>query len=211
MKKLEIISISIIIISFIIGLYTFQFFPEKIASHWGLHGEANKYTNKFFGLFFLPFIMMLIFGVLTIIPKIDPLKKNIEDFIKYYNTFILMIILFIFYIYLLTIAWNFGYKFNMNFMFIPVLGLLFIYTGSILNKLQRNWFIGIRTPWTMSSDKVWKKTHKLGSKLFKISGIIILFGIFFIDSIWIFVLVPIIISVIWLIIYSYLEYKKEKK
>ena len=79
-----------------------------------------------------------------------------------------------------------------------------------MKKAERNWFIGIRTPWTMSSDKVWKKTHLLASKIYKAVGIIIILGIFFQNYlIWI-ILVSAIGSAIYLVVYSYLEYNKIK-
>jgi len=99
----------------------------------------------------------------------------------------------------------------MNIALIPALGFLFFYIGMIMKHLKRNWFIGIRTPWTISSDKVWDKTHKLGGILFRISGVITIFGIFFKNYLLWFVLAPLLVSAVWLIVYSYLEYRKEQK
>jgi len=211
MNKNNIISIVIIILSFLIGIYAYQYFPEKIASHWGSDGQVNGYMSKFWGIFLVPIISIALLLLFNFIPKLDPLKKNYNKFKEYYYSFISMIIIFLFYIFLLTIIWNFGIIFNMSLAIIPALGFLFFYIGILLKHLKRNWFIGIRTPWTISSDRVWDKTHKLGSKLFIISGIITLFGIFFQSYMIWFMLVPILVSSIWLFIYSYLEYKKIKK
>jgi len=81
----------------------------------------------------------------------------------------------------------------------------------LLEKSERNWFIGIRTPWTMSSDKIWHKTHILGGKLFKIAGIIAIIGIFFGKIAFFFIIIPMILFAIYLVVYSYLEYRKLKK
>ncbi len=94
---------------------------------------------------------------------------------------------------------------------IPALGILFYYAGILVENAKRNWFIGIRTPWTLSSEKVWDKTHKIGGKLFKIAGIIALLGILFQKYALFFVLVPIISVAIYTIVYSYFEYQKETK
>ena len=211
MKKILIIALTIIVISFIIGVSLYSYFPDRIASHWGPNGEVNGYMPKFLGLFLMPIISIGIFILFYFIPKLDPLKKNYQDFQKYYDSFILIMIIFLFYIHILTILWNLHVVFNMNHTLIPALGFLFFYIGILVKNLKRNWFIGIRTPWTISNDKVWKKTHILGSNLFMISGVITLFGIF-LDGyfIWL-VLVPILISSIWLVIYSYLEWRKEQK
>ena len=79
------------------------------------------------------------------------------------------------YIYALTLLWNLGYTdFGMSRAMLPAMGLLFIFIGYMLRKAKRNFFIGIRTPWTLSSDKVWDETHRLGAILFMISGVLAL-------------------------------------
>ena len=210
-KNVIIAAIALIIISFIISIYFYNLFPEKIASHWNTSGEVDSYMSKGIGLFLFPIVSLAILLLFLFIPLIDPLKKNIVKFRKYFDWFILLIIFFLFYIYLLTIFWNLGYEFNMNLALIPALGFLFYFIGILIEKSKRNWFVGIRTPWTLSSDKVWDKTHKLGGKLFKISGIIAIIGIFFEKYIIWFVLIPVLISVVWTFVYSYVEYRKLKK
>ena len=154
---------------------------------------------------------LIFFLIFILVPQIDPLRKNIAKFRNHYNTFILVFMIFMFYVYLLTLSWNLGYRFNMSLMILPALTLFFIYIGFLLEKTKRNWFIGIRTPWTLSSDIVWDKTHKLGGLLFKISGAIILFGAFFQKYLTWFIVIPIIISTIFLLIYSYVIYERLKK
>jgi uncharacterized membrane protein len=210
MKKIKLITLAIILISFLIGIFLYPMFPEKIASHWNAQGQVNGYTTKFLGLFLVPIISLFLFFLFILIPKIDPYKKNIEKFRKYYNNFILLIILFLFYIHLLTILWNTDIKFNLMRALSPAFAILFYYTGILITNAKRNWFIGIRTPWTLSSEKVWNKTHKIGGKLFKLIGIISLLGILFPNyAIW-FILVPVIITTIYLLFYSYFEFKKIK-
>jgi len=121
-----------------------------------------------------------------------------------------LIILFLFYLYLLTILWNFGNKFSMNQVLSPAFGILFFYCGILIEKVKRNWFIGIKTPWTLSNEKVWDKTHQLGGKLFKIVGIIAFLGIIFPNYTFFLILFPVIAVSIYTVVYSYFEYQKEK-
>ena len=93
----------------------------------------------------------------------------------------------------------------MRQLMMPALGILFYYCGVLIENAKRNWFIGIRTPWTLSSDSVWEKTHKIGGKLFKIAGIIALFGIFFPNYTFLFVLIPVVSVAIYTAAYSYFE------
>ena len=210
MKKTTIIIIGIILISFIIAIYIYPQMPDQMASHWNIQGQVNDYLPKFWGLFLMPLISLGIFLLFLLIPKIDPLKKNIEKFRKYFDWFIVLIIVFLFYIFLLSLFWNLEYRFDMGIMIIPAIAVLFYFIGVILKHAKRNWFIGIRTPWTLSSDIVWDKTHQLGAKLFKASAIIALIGILFNEyAIW-FTIIPIIVSVLYLLIYSYFAYQKVK-
>jgi len=210
MKKTNIIIFLIIFLSFTLAFYFYSQMPDQMASHWNTKGEVDDHMSKFWGLFLMPLISLGMFLIFIFIPKIDPLKNNIKKFRKYFDWFIVLIIAFLFYIYLLSIYWNLGYQFNIGIMIIPAISILFYFIGVILKQSKRNWFIGIRTPWTLSSDIVWDKTHQLGSKLFKTSAIIALIGIFFNQyALW-FTVIPIIASALYLVIYSYLKYRKIK-
>jgi len=211
MKKNNIIIILIILISFFIGVYFYPQMPDEMASHWNIKGEVDDYMLKFWGLFLMPIISLGLFLLFILIPKIDPLKDNIEKFRKYFDAFIVLIIVFLFYIYLLSIFWNLGFRFDMGRLMVPALGILFYYCGILVENAKRNWFIGIRTPWTLSNEKVWEKTHKIGGKLFKIAGLIAFLGIFFPNYSFYFILVPVLLVAVYTIAYSYSEYQKETK
>jgi len=208
MRKINILVSGVILLSFATGIYFYPQVPEKMASHWNARGEVNGYLSKFWGLFLIPFVSSALFLFFLLIPKIDPLGENIEEFREYYDGFIVLFVLFLSYIHILTLLWNLGYRFDMGQAIIPSLGFLFFYLGILMENAQRNWFIGIRTPWTLSSEDVWDKTHKLGGKLFKVAGVIAVLGIFFKDYALLFLLAPILGFTIYLVIYSYFEYQK---
>ncbi|MDD5145698.1 MAG: DUF1648 domain-containing protein [Candidatus Pacebacteria bacterium] len=211
MRKSELAAILIILISFVVGIYFYPKMPQEMASHWNSQGKVDGYTSKFWGLFLMPIISAGMFLLFVLIPRIDPLKENIKTFRKYFDWFIFLIFVFLFYLYVLTIVWNSGYKFDLVRFLAPAFGLLFYSAGVLVENAKRNWFIGIRTPWTLSNDVVWDKTHKLGGRLFKISAGISFLGIFFPDFAIYFVIIPVILFSIYLFAYSYLEYKKNNK
>lgn len=211
MRKSEALAIGLILLTFGMGIYYYPQLPDRIASHWNAQGRVDGYMSKDAGLFLMPFISVVLFLLFVLIPRIDPLKANIAVFRKYYDWFVVIMMLFLFYLYLLTILWNSGTRFNMVVFLVPALGILFYYCGVLIKNAKRNWFIGIRTPWTLSSENVWDKTHKIGGKLFKIAGIIAVLGVLFQSQALLFVLVPVILTALYTIIYSYFEYQKEKK
>ena len=156
-------------------------------------------------------ILFLIILLLMAIPRIDPLKKNIEKFRNYYNGLIVIFTLFMFWIHILIILWSVDTKIPITYAIIPAITLLFFYIGILLPKTKRNWFVGIRTPWTLSSDRVWDTTHKKGGLVFKILAVIMLISLFYPDyMLWI-IIIPILLAVAYLFAYSYLEYQKEAK
>ena len=123
----------------------------------------------------------------------------------------IVIFSFLFYIYLLTLAWNYGVIFNLTQFMSPGLSLLFFYTATLLQNTKMNWFVGIRTPWTMSNPVVWQKTHKLGATLFEMVAILTLIGMIFpLVAFYVF-FIPLMVSIMVIYFYSYWEYTKISK
>jgi uncharacterized membrane protein len=197
----------IILVNFVSSIILYPLMPEMIASHWDMNGIVNGYMPKFWGLFLVPFLTVGITLLLVFLPRIDP-KGNIKKFSSSYESFLIAFIAFMTYIHALTLAWNMGIRFSFNIATIPAFAILFFCLGMLLGKAKQNWFIGIRTPWTLSSETVWDKTHKLGASIFKGCGILSLAGIFFPTYSIIFMLVPVILGSIYLTFYSYFEWRK---
>lgn len=208
MKKSIVLIIFLVLVSFVLAFYFYPLMPNRVASHWNILGEVNGYTGKLLGLFLIPFIIGLLNVLFIFIPDLDPERKNIEKFRDVFNWFIVAFDVFLLYLYLLTILWNTGHRFNMTSALMPALAALFYVVGILLGKAKRNYTIGIRLPWTLANDIVWDKTHRLGSKLFKIVAVITLLGAFLPDYTFWLLFVPLIGSIIYLIVYSYLVFRK---
>ncbi|MCS7105698.1 MAG: SdpI family protein [Candidatus Aenigmarchaeota archaeon] len=208
MRKSEVIAFFIVILYFVLAFYLYPQMPEKMASHWNVEGRVDGYLPKSLALFLIPIISFFLFLLFLTIPRIDPLKKNIEKFRNYFDAFFILILLFLFYLYSLTILWNLGLEFNIIKNLVPAFSVLFFYTGVLVENAKRNWFIGIRTPWTLSSEKVWDKTHKLAGKLIKIASLITLFGFFFESFAFYFLILPVLFACFYSVVYSYFEFRK---
>jgi len=202
-----------VIAATIVGVVLWNRLPDLMASHWGPNDEVNGYISKFWGVFLMPLITLGMLVLFMIIPSIDPLKANIAQFRDVFNLFITLIVAFMVYIYFLTLRWNLGYTdLGISKALLPALGILFFFVGYMLRKAKRNFFIGIRTPWTLSSDRVWDETHRLGSVLFMISGALAFIGSFFggMTAFW-FLLAPLMIATLITLVYFYLIYQREVK
>ena len=208
-----IVSLVLIAAATLVGILLWNQLPEQMASHWDVNDQVNGYMPKFWGLFLMPLVTLGMLALFLIIPEIDPLKANITQFREVFNLFIALIIGFMIYVHGLTLAWSLGYhNFKMSMAMLPFMGLLFIAIGFMLRKAKRNFFIGIRTPWTLSSDRVWDETHRLGATLFMVSGALAVVGGFFggMVAFWM-LFVPLIGSTLFLLVYSYVLYRRETK
>ncbi|MDI6799527.1 MAG: SdpI family protein [Actinomycetota bacterium] len=123
--------------------------------------------------------------------------------------FITLIFAFLFLVYAYSLLWNIGIEIDINILMPVAIGLLIFYSSVLIEHAKPNWFIGIRTPWTLSSDEVWEKTHKLGGRLSKVAGLISAFGVLFKDFAFFIVIIPVTLVSIYSIPYSFFEYQKQ--
>jgi uncharacterized membrane protein len=212
-KITSIIVLTLVAMAVIAGAVLWNQLPDQVPSHWNANDQVDGYLPKFWGVFLMPLIALGMFALFLVVPNLDPLKANIAQFRETFNLFIVFIIGFLLYVHGLTLAWALGYNdFKMSAALLPMMGLLFIFIGYLLRQAKRNFFIGIRTPWTLSSDSVWDKTHQLGSALFMLSGAFAMLGSLIggMTAFWL-MFVPLIGSTLFLVIYSYVLYRAETR
>ena len=212
-KATTILVLVMIVIAVLAGWLLWNQLPEQMASHCNSNDQVDGYMTKFWGVFMMPLVILGMLALFIVVPGIDPLKANIAQFRGAFNLFIVLISAFMLYVHGLTLAWSLGYQeFKMSAAMLPFLGVVFIFIGYMLRQAKRNFFIGIRTPWTLSSDMVWDKTHQLGSILFMASGALAIIGSFFggMTAFWLF-FVPLMASTVVLVVYSYILYRSETK
>lgn len=211
----ESLPLSMIVLMFAIAIYAGPMVETnakgEIISHWDFSGNANGYMEKTAALFILPIITLFIYLAFLLIPKIDVYAKNIEHFAQQFWGFRVIFVFVMLAIYIASILPNLGYwnTFDPLIIIIPAIALLFFYVGYMLNFTKRNFFIGVRTPWTISDERVWEKTNRLAGKLFWICGALTFVALLAPSDarLWL-VLVPAILVAIGVSVYSYFEYRK---
>jgi uncharacterized membrane protein len=208
MRRSYLVMLLLVVLLFVVSIIFYQFLPERIATHWGLQGQANGYMPRFWGTFFTPLLSIALLGLLILLSRIDPKKRNLNESYEY---LIIAFLIFMFYVQLLILLENLGFTFNMGRLLAPGIGLLFILIGLLLPKQKQNYTFGIRTPWALANEKVWARTHEYGGKLFVIAGIIACFGILFPSFAFALVIVPILLAALGSVVYSYLVFRKLKK
>ncbi len=185
--------------------------PEQVPTHFNIEGVANDWSNKTTLLFIPASLGVLIYLLMLIIPVLDPKKKIQQMGDKYYALrFMLTTFFSLLATYLLYVS-NTGSLKNPYILF-ALIGSLFAMLGNYFQTVRPNYFIGIRTPWTLENEQVWKKTHYLGGRLWMGGGVLIAILAFLVyDNRAYFIIFGVIIflMVIIPVIFSYTEFKKE--
>lgn len=210
MKLIRIAILLVLILTAVMTLAVYPMMPEVVASHWNAAGEMDGTLPKFWGLLLIPVLLCVFCSLLAVLPRIDPCRDNYRKFQASYEGFILVFAAFFFLLQLQIILWGLGIFISPNLTMPLMIGILFITVGFLLEHAEPNWFVGIRTPWTLSSVSVWKKTHQMGAKLFKLAGVVSMAGALAGPYAFLFILVPAIAVAISTVVYSYLEFRKEK-
>ena len=160
------------------SVWAYPRLPETVATHWNLRGVPDAYSPRFWALAMMPLVMFAMTGVFAVLPKMDPRRENYAKFIDSYWLIANAILVFMGVAHVLILANGLGYFLQVDRLLPLGVGLLFAFLGNYLTRIEPNWFIGIRTPWTLSSDTVWRKTHRTGGWLFVIGGMVIAAGAF---------------------------------
>ncbi len=206
--KKEILPISLIAFIILVSVFLYPSLPDKIPSHWNIKGEVDAWSGKNLTVLFLPGITLGIYLLMLLIPSIDPLRKNYPKFTVPYFWFRTIFVLFFVLLYLYTLWAAMGTELNINYFIIPAVSLLLIVIGIFIPKIKKNYFIGIRTPWTIHSEEIWDKTHQVGGKFFIAAGVVILFSLFFPDYSFGIVLAAVLIGALIPAAYSYFLFRK---
>ncbi len=207
----------IIIIQIIASLYLGLSLPEdaKIPCHWNIKGEIDGYCDKWTGVLVFPAINLAILLLMIALPYISVRYKNARQRFEKVIPGLATIIIFFFagiHIYMILLAKEILNP-SGNIIFY-LIGLMFIMLGNLFPKIPSNFFAGIRTPWTLSSELVWRKTHRLGGIGFIIGGLImILIPLFWKNSQSALIIMFILVMIVCLypVLYSFILYKKEEK
>ena len=184
--------------------------PDAIPVHWNVNGEVDRYGGRFEGLLLLPLAALVIYLLMRYLPRIDPLRANYARFSGAYTAIRAAVLVLMAGIYGMVIAWVQQKPVDMSKLVPAALGGLFLLLGSVLGKVKPNWFVGIRTPWTLSSARSWERTHRLGGWLFMGLGLLFLLtGVFGLGSAGVGVFGAMLAVVVVLFVYSYFVWRAD--
>lgn len=208
--RTEIVSLFLLVAMFILSGITWSAVPDSIPVHWGFSGQPDRYGSKFEGLLSTPLITLGLYLLLLLLPRIDPRGERYRRFSGVYLVLRTVLVAFMAAIHVVTVLWARGITVDIGSIISLALGLLFMVMGNYMGKIRPNWFVGIRTPWTLSSVESWNKTHRLGGRIFVGLGLVMVVASFF-QQPWVLVgsIGLLLVCTIILAVYSYLIWRTD--
>lgn len=174
-KFFKVFSGILVVINLVLGLWAYPRLPERVPSHWNAAGEVNGYSGPFTGAFLFPLILLGVYLLFWVLPRIDPKRVNYTQMGRVFWIIGTTLTLFMSVLYWGTIGVSLGYLENLPRWSFSGIGILFVVIGNYFGKIKFNYTMGIRTPWTLASEEVWYKTHRFAGPIWIVGGIIILF------------------------------------
>lgn len=206
-KMANLISIVIILLSAAASAYYYPALADQVPTHWNASGEVDGYSGKLTGALIGPLGALGTMLLLWVIPLISPKGFKTSEFQPVVNIFQVTLVAFMAAVGGMILSAGLGKEVSMERLLPAGIGLLFIVTGNYMGKVRKNFFIGIRTPWTLASDEVWARTHRLGGYLFVFAGVGMIAVGFYLPSAIVIVTLSLIASFVP-IIYSYFLYRQ---
>ena len=181
--------------------------PDPMPTHWNAAGEVDGYSSKPVGAAIIASIPVLSFAIFKLIPVISPRGFRTESFTGTLNIIMVATVVFGCVLGLGLVRASHDTSINISSFVYVAVGLLFVVMGNFLGKVRKNFFLGIRTPWTLASDEVWAKTHRLGGWCFVIAGVFMaIMGVIAPTSTW---FIGVIVGVALVpVVYSFFAYRK---
>ena len=205
------IPLALIVAAWAISLAVFERLPDRIPTHWNMQGEVDGWSGRAIGAFGLPAMMIAIWGLCYWLPAIDPRRESYAKFRATYDLVVAAIIALMLLVHAAVLGTSLGHDIPVA-MIIPMLvGGLLVLIGNLLPRARPNWFFGIRTPWTLSNDRVWERTHRIGGRVMVLAGLLVAATAFAAPP-WPGILIPVaaVGAAIVPIVYSYVVWRGER-
>jgi uncharacterized membrane protein len=168
------ISILLLLLAVAGSAVVYPMLPPRVPIHWNARGEIDGWGSPLLGALLMPLLMIGIVVLFRLLPKISPKEFPIDAATRALAIVETATVAFLLMGHATILLASTGRPVRIDILMPAAIGLLFIILGNYMTKFRRNFFIGIRTPWTLASDEVWLRTHRLGAVTFVAAGVALL-------------------------------------
>jgi uncharacterized membrane protein len=170
-ERFTYLSLGLVVLAFALVAAVYDRLPEHVPSHWNAGGAVDATMAKPWGPFMLPLTMAGVFVLLLVLPRISPRGYDMEPFRRAYAVIQLAIIGFLFALSVVVLLAGLGWVVPMNRLVAVAIGALLVIIGNFMGKVTTNFFVGVRTPWTLADPEVWMRTHRFAGKVIVVAGL----------------------------------------
>ncbi|MGI6567482.1 MAG: DUF1648 domain-containing protein [Firmicutes bacterium] len=163
--------LAVLALLFLLGAYFYPKLPERVPSHWNIHGEVDGYSSRFFGAFGLPLFALGLYILMLWMPSLDPKKTNYPRFSGAYDIIRWATIGIMALTHGMVLMAGMGIKIDAGKVIQPAVSLMLILIGNQMGRFKHNYFVGIKTPWTLANEEVWRKTHRMAGPIWVVGGL----------------------------------------
>ncbi|MGE5404830.1 MAG: SdpI family protein [Candidatus Saccharibacteria bacterium] len=199
---------------FLAGLLAFSVIvyphlPAKVPIHWNVHGQIDRYATKDVGAFLMLGVTAAMYLMFVLLPLIDPKRDNYVRFAGAYRLLRWIFVIFMGCMQVITLMVALGYNLDVAMLIKAGISVLFLIIGNFMGQIRYNYFVGVKTPWTLSSEDVWQKTHRFAARIWVICALVLLAMSPF-NTVWSAVIffTAVAVMAIGPMVYSYIIYKQ---
>ena len=160
-------------VAFIVAGGLYGRLPDPVPTHWGLDGQANGWTAKPLGVFLGPLVGLVLTALFMVLPQLSPRGFEMTPFQRVYPTVVAATAGLMLYVTIFALFAASGAATPAPAHLMAGVGVFLAVVGNLFGKVTRNFFIGIRTPWTLASDQVWERTHRFAAPVFVLGGVLL--------------------------------------
>jgi uncharacterized membrane protein len=203
----------LIAVSFVATALVYGRLPAEIPTHWNWRGQVDDTTARFPGAFLVPLMAAAIWLLLPVLRRIDPRRRNYERFDETFWVVLNLLALGMLLLQGVVLAQALGAPFEMGRLVLGVVGVLFLLLGNYLPRFKSNWWMGVRTPWTLDSEEVWRRTHRLGGWTFALGGLICVLAaaLLPLEVAGVVSMVALSLAALVPVVYSYVTWREERR
>jgi len=170
-RKYFFIAAAVIATTWLATFLIYPHLPSQIPLHWNLSGRVDRYGSRE-NLFLMPGIMVVVVLLFAVLPWLSPRRFEVNAFRSTYLYIMLLIVALIGYLHALMLWAALSKPLDMSRSLFGALFLFLVLIGNVLGKVRRNFYIGVRTPWTLANEKVWYATHRFAARVCVIAGLL---------------------------------------
>ncbi|ADL08368.1 SdpI family protein [Thermosediminibacter oceani] len=213
-NKKSALPVNWLLLGLILSLYVVSFilYPvlsDMVPSHWNIYGQVDGYMAKTYHIVFFPSLILGIYLLMSFAPVIDPKPESYEKFKNVVEAFRTIMVLILSAIYIAATLYALGIQVSVAKVIMPAIGLMLVFLGNYMGKIRHNYTFGIKTPWTLASEEVWNKTHRISGPLWVAAGAVWVLSVFFNEKLGFILSMGSMFAVtIFGVVYSYVVFKK---